>query len=191
MLLFEDLTGICPVFGGYHKTEGTKNALVNLNNGAYLELIAIDNNNMQIQGPRWMGVDILTKNQITRWALQSKNLDAESNILKTYDPKMGSITGGSRLTADNSLLQWELIKPLSQPEVEIVPFFLDWSSSKIHPSDTIPKNDCEFIGLFATHPKPSAFSKLFKQLQVDLEIRKSEDIQLKMTIQTPKGIIEL
>jgi len=188
---FKDLTGVCPVFGGYHKTEGTKNALVNLNNGSYLELIAIDDSNTQIQEPRWMGVDILTKNQITRWALQSENLHTDSKILKTYDPKMGTITGGSRLTANNLLLQWELIKPLPQPEVEIAPFFLDWSSSKIHPSKAIPENDCEFIGLFATHPKPSAFSKLFKQLRVDLEIRKSEDIQLKMIIQTPKGTIEL
>jgi len=156
-----------------------------------LELIAIDHENKTINAPRWMGVDVLTKNQITRWALKSDHLKADSNILKSYDSKMGVITGGSRLTSDNSLLQWELIKPLPQPEVELTPFFLDWSSSEIHPSDAIPNMNCEFIRLFATHPKPSAFSKLFKQLSVNLEIRKSSDIMLKMILQTPKGIIEL
>ena len=52
---FEELLGVRPIFGGYHKTFGTKNALINLDKGVYLELLAADNSNMDVQKPRWMG----------------------------------------------------------------------------------------------------------------------------------------
>jgi len=42
---FEKLSGLRPVFGGYHTTKGTKNALVNLGNECYLEILAIDEGN--------------------------------------------------------------------------------------------------------------------------------------------------
>ena len=42
MVQFEEKSGIKPIFGGFHKSFGTKNALVALGNGCYLELLAAD-----------------------------------------------------------------------------------------------------------------------------------------------------
>ena len=39
---FEDQTGVRPEFGGYHTTQGTKNALVGLGEDRYLEFLAVD-----------------------------------------------------------------------------------------------------------------------------------------------------
>ena len=45
---FTEISGIQPAFGGYHTTQGTKNAVVNLGNSCYLELLAADNENKNI-----------------------------------------------------------------------------------------------------------------------------------------------
>ena len=104
---FEKMTGVRPIFGGYHPSQGTKNALINLDNGAYLELLAKDDSNTNVKPPRWMGVDFLTKDQITRFALKSNTLKKDARFLQKFDAQMGQISGGSRSTTSGSLLQWE------------------------------------------------------------------------------------
>lgn len=188
---FEKKLGVRPVFGGYHTTFGTKNALINLDNGIYLELLATDETNTDVQAPRWMGVDFLTKNQITRWALKSENLETDSECLKKYNPEMGSIRGGSRNTAKGSVLQWELIMPLPAPEIEIAPFMVDWSKSETHPHNELPNSNCELVELWATHPNPDLFSETFQALEFDFRIDQSEEISLKLRLNSLKGIIEI
>ena len=188
---FEHKLGVTPIFGGYHKTFGTKNALINLNNQTYLELLASDDTNTSVARPRWMGIDFLLKNQITRWAVKSNRLDKDSEVLKKYKPNMGEIKRGSRNTADGSLLEWELIMPLPKPEVELIPFFLDWSTTEKHPSELLPDMGCELLKLYATHPNPDKITSLLGILQCDLEVIKSDITAIKLVIKCPKGIIEI
>mgnify|MGYP001812937740 CR=1 FL=1 len=188
---FEELLGVRPIFGGYHKTFGTKNALINLDKGVYLELLAADNSNMDVQKPRWMGVDVLKEEQITRWALKSDKLENDSRELKKYNPKMGQIAKGSRNTATGSLLRWELTMPLSLLEVELVPFMLDWGQSEIHPHEALPKMGCELVQLYGTHPDPELYTGILSALGLSFRIEKASEIRLKMLLKSPKGNIEL
>ncbi len=188
---FEKLTGITPIFGGYHTTEGTKTALINLQDGMYLEFIAIDTTNLAITQNRWMGIDVLTKNQVTRFAIKSNDLEKDSIILKTYNSDMGKKKGGSRHTATGELLQWELVMPLAYPEVEIIPFALDWSASEVHPHTMLPDMKCLLIDLQATHPTPEKITPFLKQLDCDLRIEKKDFISLQLTLNTPNGIVQL
>lgn len=188
---FEQKLGVHPIFGGYHKTFGTKNALINLNDQVYLEFLAADDDNTEVAIPRWMGVDLLTKNQITRWALKSDALKKDAAIVKKYNPDMGEIRAGSRNSADGSLLQWQLIMPLASPEVELLPFLLDWSNTEKHPSELLPNMGCELIELYGTHPNPTLFRDLFKSLGYSFNIRPSKEISIKAIIKSPKGIIEI
>lgn len=188
---FEEKLGVRPVFGGYHKTQGTKNALINLNQGIYLELIAIDKDNTAVKAPRWMGIDLLTKPQITRWALKSSTLSQDSEVLKSYDHSMGSIKGGSRHTSEGSLLKWELIMPLTAPEVEIAPFMVDWSDSEIHPSDQLPDMNCKLISLEGTHPNPASLLPMFEALNFDFKLSRNTNVSIKAIIDCPKGTIEI
>ncbi|MEL6988136.1 MAG: VOC family protein, partial [Bacteroidota bacterium] len=55
---FFKLTGSKASFGGYHKNEGTKNALISLGPKMYLEFLAVDEDNKKIKGNRWMGIDL-------------------------------------------------------------------------------------------------------------------------------------
>lgn len=188
---FEKKLGVRPIFGGHHNTFGTKNALINLKNKMYLELLAADDANTEIQPPRWMGIDLLTKNQIARWALKSDALEKEAQILKTYNPAMGQIKSGSRNSPDGSLLQWELLMPLASPEVELIPFFLDWSNTEKHPSELLPDMHCELIALYATHPQPESFDPIFESLEYSLHCKPSNEIGIKAIIKCPNGILEI
>ncbi len=191
MNTFEEKLGVRPAFGGYHKTKGTKNALLNLSNGCYLELLAVDESNTEILPPRWMGVDVLTKNQITRWALKSETLEGDSSILQQYNSEMGAIVGGARNTADGALLKWEMILPLAKPEVEIVPFMVDWSQSETHPTAVLEDVGCSLVELYGKHPEPEIFDELFKNLEFELKVERGEEVELKMRIKSPMGTIEL
>jgi hypothetical protein len=71
---FEEQAGVRPVVGGKHPTKGTKNALVNLGNKCYLELLAADCENTSFSGNRWMGVDTIETPTMTRWSLKSEHL---------------------------------------------------------------------------------------------------------------------
>lgn len=188
---FEELTGVTPIFGGYHTTEGTKNALVNLQDGMYLELIAIDTANVEVTQNRWMGVDLLTRDQVTRFAIKSDDLEKDSIILKTYNSEMGKKKGGSRHTTTGELLQWELLMPLANPEVEIIPFVLDWSTSAAHPHTMLPNMHCHLVDLYATHPNLEEITPFLRQLDCELFIEKKDCISLRITLNTPNGIVQL
>ena len=130
----ENRLGIRPTFGGYHTTKGTKNALVNLGNACYLEILTTDEKNTSVKAPRWMGVDLAGPPQITRWSLKSNQLEEDSKILQDYRVEMGMIEGGQRKMTDGRLLTWDMILPLAAPRVELMPFMTDWQHSDIHPA---------------------------------------------------------
>lgn len=191
ILDFEQKLGVRPIFGGYHKSFGTKNALINLDKNMYLELIAADDDNIDVLPPRWMGIDLLSKNQITRWALKSDDLEADSDMLRNHQSAMGKIQKGSRSTSDGSLLQWQLSMPLPHPEVELIPFILDWKKTEKHPSELLPDMGCTLVKLFGTHPSPEKFTPIFKALEYDFLIKKADRVQIKMILDCPKGVIEI
>ena len=187
---FEEISGIRPAFGGYHTTQGTKNAVVNLGNKRYLEILAADDTNKAINPPRWMGIDFLEAAQFTRWSLKSTDLPTDSQILKKYDAKMGRIEGGQRKTTNGNILTWQMIMPLVAPQVEVMPFMTDWQNSEVHPTDTMP-NQCELLSMHFTHPTPNLLVPTLRELALELAIKKQENKSIKAKIRCPKGIIEI
>jgi len=187
---FEVLLGVAPVFGGYHTTQGTKNALINLGNQSYLELLAIDRDNKSVNSDRWMGIDRLTEPQVTRWSLKSENLESDSQIVKQYNPMMGRIEGGSRKTTNGDILKWGIAMPLANPEIEVVPFMTDWSQSGVHPTDNLDDN-CRVMDISFSHPIPQQIEDVFKQLSIDKNVSLAEHAGIKIKVECPNGIIEI
>lgn len=183
--------GVRPIVGGRHDTQGTKNALVNLDNGAYLEILAADDENTWISPPRWMGVDVLTRPQITRWALKSEDLTSDGSILNGHDSALGRTKAGSRKRPDGSMLRWELILPASVPEVDVLPFMVDWSKSDIHPHEALPDMGCSIVELQLRHPGPGKIEPVLLELGVQLAVSTSSDPEIKLVLQCPNGKIML
>lgn len=192
---FEQRSGIRPVFGGYHTTQGTKNALVRLSGNTYLEFLAIDENNENVMPPRWMGIDLLQGPKMTRWALKSNQLAVDAACLKSYDPKMGEITSGQRTITTGAVLRWEIAMPLVTPEVEVAPFLLDWSTSSSYPADDLA-DGCQLIELLLFHPEPEVITQLLTTLKMaskssdsvlaEIVVRKGTS-KIQARLHTPKG----
>ncbi len=187
---FEKATGVLPVFGGYHLTKGTKNALVNLGNQCYLEILAVDDQNTTIQAPRWMGVDLIQAPQVTRWCLKSDDLQGDSATLKEVNPALGKINGGQRKTATGDLLAWEMILPLATPAVDILPFMVDWKKSAIHPTENL-KPEVGFDHLKLFHPEPIKMNAVLGKLGVTVTAQKARHASIKVVLNTPKGLVEI
>ena len=187
---FEELLGVVPVFGGYHGTEGTKNALINLGDECYLELLAIDQNNTAITAPRWMGIDELTSPKLIRWALKSNQLQKDSLYLESINKQMSTVKGGKRTTSDGHLLEWELTTPLATPEIELAPFLIDWKNTGNHPSHGLQEG-CSIEGLLMGHPQPNTYSQLFESLEIPYKIEKKSEISIKALIKSPKGMVKI
>ena len=186
---FKNLTGVTPVFGGYHKNLGTKNALVNLGNECYFEILAIDETSA-IKPPRWMGIDLITKPTITRWALKSANLERDSVILKSNNSLMADIKGGQRTLTSGEILKWQLTMPLSNPTIEVAPFLLDWSESAAHPTQHLPVH-CELMEIRFLHPSPPSIQAVFDYFGFEKFLEKGEEPSILIKLKTPNGIVEL
>ena len=187
---FEERTGVAPVFGGYHAHQGTKNAIVNMGQGAYLEMITVDHANKAISAPRWMGVDLIQTPKITRWSLKSDRLSLDSKALQKYDPRMGHIQAGQRRTERGALLSWMMSMPLAHPAVEIAPFVTSWGEDSIHPTTNLPPS-CALVDIHFGHPDPSTLATLWAALQLTTSITKDNKARISLVLDTPKGRVEL
>jgi hypothetical protein len=183
--------GVKPLIGGRHDTQGTKNALINLNDGAYLEILAADDDNKNIPPPRWMGVDVLTRPRITRWALKSDDLLTDGKVLRGHSSTLGHTKAGSRQRPDGSMLRWELILPTSIPEVDIIPFMVDWGQSDIHPHDAMPDMGCSIVALQLRHPEPERIQSVLQELGMNTSIIQGKEPDIKLVLRCPTGEIVL
>lgn len=186
----EALLGVRPKFGGYHQNHGTKNALLNLGGGCYFELLAIDENNTRISAPRWMGVDLVEKPTITRWAVKSTSVVRDAEMLTSIHSDLGKVSAGERRLEDGNLLVWELSLPLPEPEVEVLPFFINWENSSHHPTDRLPEK-CKLLGLEILHPDPASVLPFFQKLKIDVSVLEGDSPRIKVVVDSPNGMVEI
>jgi hypothetical protein len=182
--------GVKPVIGGRHLLHGTKNALINLGNQCYLEILAKDEENTTFKGSRWMGLDLITQPTITRWAVKSPDIEKGSAILKDFQSDLGKISSGERLTTDGSLLKWKMTLPKSEPEVDIIPFLLDWSGCSFHPCDRL-QNGCELVDIVFYHPQPELIQSVFSSMSIENKILHSPEPKIEVKIKGLNGEISL
>lgn len=187
---FEALLGVTAIIGGKHLDKGTQNALINLGDQCYLELLTVDQDNAIIASPRWMGVDVLTLPKLTRWALKTNDIIADQQIIKAYNPDLSHLIGGQRQLTSGKFLHWQMTRPLATPEVELMPFITDWSASELHPCDQLPEQ-CTLVNLKLYHPAPESIKKNLTILLGEIEIERSEVVKINAIIDSPKGRIEI
>lgn len=183
---FATNTGLRPRTGGTHPSRGTRNALLNLGNGAYLEILATDPGNTTVTGPRWMGVDALDRPRLTRWCVRTPDLTAAATRLTGYHPALGERGAGSRRTPAGELLRWEMLLPRPDPVVEIAPFCIDWSASARHPTEGMPA-ELSLLELRLYHPEPGRLQPLIDALHPGLTVHRAERPLLAATLDTPQG----
>ena len=184
----EQELGVVAMPGGSHVGRGTRNMLMAVGDGAYLEIIGVDEHQPTPVAARPFGVDDVEGERLVGWAARTPDIARVVNAARTkgYDP--GDITDMSRARPDGVLLAWRLTSPLGGG-VSVVPFLIDWGRSE-HPSGSLPPG-AQLISMRAEHPHADAIETELAAMGLSLAVTSGPDPRLWAEIQGPRGSVTL
>ena len=128
---FAEATGVQPAEGGRHDGRGTRNYLVGLGPTAYLEIIGPDLERPASRAAPF-GIDELVGARLVTWAVRPDDIESAA-VAAGGRADLGPILPMSRTTPDGEVLSWRLATVYPAPYDGIVPFLIDWGTSR-HPA---------------------------------------------------------
>ena len=187
----EKTNGVRPTAGGIHPDRGTRNALVSLHGRQYLEIIAPD----PAQPPEHLSMNLrpLAEPRLIGWAAVASDIDSLANRIRAAGHQVSGPRDGSRKRPDGGVLKWRTLgiaSSLSGGDVDPIPFFIQWSTDSVHPSEDSPKG-CTLASLEFGHPNPESLRSEFQALRIDAAILVSRSARLTATLRTPRGDVTL
>jgi hypothetical protein len=187
----ERTTGVKAIIGGTHPGAGTRNALISLGGRQYLEIIAPDPLQMAYNFP----IDVRTLNEprLITWAAWTTDISAVAKMARDAGQQIFGPRDGSRARPDGTVLKWKslgVLNKLGEPEVEPIPFFIEWAADSLHPSQDSPTG-CKLQSLEIEHPNPASHVEALKKLGIKATVKQAKSVRLKATLTTPKGKTEL
>jgi glyoxalase-like protein len=185
----EDLLGVGATPGGRHPGRGTRNALLALGDGVYLEIIAPDPDQPPPPLGRWFGINTLTSSRLTRWAAKSSNVDGLRDRALRQCIALGNVEAGRRRQLDGVELSWRFTDPGHVLADGIVPFFIDWGQSP-HPSRAAAKG-ATLVELRAEHPAARDVQRVLHVLGIQIPVSAARQPALVATIEGRLGRVEL
>lgn len=154
--------------GGSHPKLGTRNALLRLGAGVYLEVVGPDPAQPRSPEGLWLADGGPPLPALVTWASRSHDLAG----LTSGAPAalLGPVRGMSRVNADGSSVSWTMTMPVRPlPRGGVVPFFIDWGDT-IHPSDALPDSGVTLRDVRARHPDPDAVQADLACLGVAMDV---------------------
>jgi hypothetical protein len=185
----EQMLGVRAGPGGQHLGRGTRNALLSLGPGAYLEIIGPDPEQPDPAEPRPFGIDDLEEPRLVRWAAKGRNLEQLARGADREGVALGEVLSGSRLRPDGVLLSWRYTDPRTVVADGVVPFFIDWGQTP-HPATTAT-GGATLVGLRAEHPDAERVEGMLKRLGLALQVEPGSSAALIATVSGPRGRVEL
>jgi hypothetical protein len=183
--------GVRAAFGGVHPGRGTRNALLALGERRYLEIIAPDPKQDRIEQfaqKQVAHLKQLTSPHLIGWAAHPGDLERFAARLREANIPFDGPRAGSRQRPDGKLLQWKTLN-LKDDKEGTLPFFIEWSSDSLHPSEDAPKG-CRLTH-FGLTPNMDELTKIANLLQLDLSLSRGDQPALKATIVGPKGELQV
>lgn len=178
----KSLTGIEPIYGGVHTGGKTHNALIDLGDSIYLEIVS------PTKGNSYEGLDQLTSLKTIGWAIRTSNIHKLETMLEIEQIRMSSPRTGGRKTPNGDKLDWTTMG-LEQFGLDVFPFFIQWNTSA-HPTSNAP-GGISFQALEVETKNKIKMDSLLKLIQLDLQVVSSEDEKLNLVLDTPKGIVNI
>jgi hypothetical protein len=185
----ERLLGVRATPGGQHLGAGTRNALVALGPGTYLEIVGPDREQPEPEQPRWFRIDEIDAPRLVTWAAKADAIERISNEARRLGIGLGDIVAGSRRRGDGVLLAWRCTNPRTIIADGVIPFLIDWGATP-HPSQSVARG-AALIRLRAEHPQPEAIRDTARKLGLSLKIDRGSRPALFATIASPRGDVEL
>ena len=179
-----DRLGTDPMPGGAHPGWGTRNALIGLGTGVYLEIIGPDPGQPDPEHSRPFLIDDLTEARLVTWAYRHPDPESLRGTLE-----LGPVRSMSRNRPDGDTLHWRLSDPMALPDGGVVPFVIDWGSTP-HPSTTLP-NECQLLELIVGHPDPVTIRPVLDAIVSGISIVAAPEPGISARLRTPNGEIDL
>lgn len=145
----EDALGVALQPGGQHTHFGTHNLLLGLEDGLYLEVIAIDPDAPDLAYPRWFDLDRFEgRPRLTNWICRTNDLAAAVAAM----PQAGQPVALTR-----GELRWQMAVPATGilPYDNAFPALIEWQSSP-HPATRLAASGCRLKWLEVAHPEAEA-----------------------------------
>lgn len=179
--------GVRAAGGGQHRGIGTRNELLGLGRGSYLEIIGPDPEQPDPSMPRPFGVDDLEGPRLSGWALRCDDIDAAIARARDagYDP--GPAFEMQRVTPEGKEVRWRLT--LNALAGGPIPFLIAWGDSE-HPSISAPTG-LTLVSFHIEHPDPSSIAPMLHALSAEVDVIDAADQSLVATIEGPAGSIQL
>ena len=156
---FEARTGVPATPGGRHAGQGTRNALVGLGPGRYLELLAPDPE--AEDGPFRASIAYLDAPALHTWCVRGGDADAYEARVRVAGLAPRRIAM-ARTRPDGVRLSWQLVFVDGHAFGGLVPFFIDWGASA-HPSEALGA-PLAFRSLTLEHPDAARLAALLAAL---------------------------
>jgi hypothetical protein len=182
--------------GGQHASQGTYNKLLKLNQGCYLEVIAIDPDGNRPSNPRWFNLDsqelnekLLERPRLITWVARTDDIHSLAKLSKidigqVRPMSRGQLSWEMTFTSDGSLVLGGQVPPL-----------IEWRSDQ-HPSNNLDESGCRLVKLEGFHSQAILVQEVVKSLGLEKEIQinpvdSGGEEKLKAHIETPAGIVVL
>lgn len=179
---------ISPTSGGRHPDFGTHNALFKIGAHIYFEIIAPDPTLAHRKQKLWMGLDRLEAPALIWWAAKANPVEATLGRAKEAGWDPGIPIPGNRMTADGTLLRWQLTDPFRVQENGVLPFLIDWGNSP-HPSHNMPDVNCTLIDFQLLHPQPKKIRKYLAAIDLHFPVKEHPEPQIQAGFATKAGNI--
>ncbi len=133
----ESVFGTRPVIGGVHPGQGTRNALLGLEDDIYIEIIAPDPAQpAELPLSRFLASHDAPR--LTWWCARCDELEVLQAAMHDASLEPGSIDPWSRQRPDGETLSWRLLMPNVPQLGAALPFFISWDDMAQHPSRHLP-----------------------------------------------------
>jgi catechol 2,3-dioxygenase-like lactoylglutathione lyase family enzyme len=185
---FESVSGCRPLPGGIHPAWHTRNAVVPMGPGMYLEIIGPDPSAAPAR-PRIFHLDTLEAPRLVTWAAKGSGLELLSARARAHGIELGRPSPGGRQSPDGSRLTWELTDPFQPRASGLIPFFIDWGASP-HPS-AAPSAGIALEDFHAEHPDPAALQAQLRALDLECSVDRGPLPRLFATLSGRRGSIIL
>lgn len=168
--------------GGEHAVFHTHNTLLGLEDGLYLEAIAINPDAPHPDRPRWFDLDRFAgAPRLTNWICRCDDLDATLAALPDGF--------GTPVSLQRGDLRWRMAVPASGilPFDNCAPALMQWDGDS-HPAARLAPSGCRLRRLTITHPEATALADLLAPFLTDGRIAIETGVAaLTTAFDTPSG----
>ena len=187
----EERSGVRAIFGGVHPGRGTRNALLSLGPRRYLEIIAPDPQQASATSGNDMAdrLRALEEPRLIGWAAHTNDLASLVQKTAAVGIAIENPRDGSRVRPDGKTLRWKSFA-LKKDFDGVLPFFIEWDHSSIHPSQDAPSG-CTLQHFLIESPEVEDVRSVAGKLDLEVELKFAKTSALHARIIGKRGAFEI